>query len=79
MDESTQQHKGMVTVTFHPQAWVNDNAIEADPEGPTQWLVPESRVAGLEPDTYPSDELRYDDEAPQWVKDWSGPFYIDWN
>ena len=37
--------------TFTPQAWVRDNAIEVDPEGPTQWncteellkLKPEAR------------------------------------
>jgi hypothetical protein len=73
---------------FHPQAWVNDYAIDVDPEGPTSWeITPEfleetqnahtypERV--LEASTYESDELRYDPAAPAWVQDWHGPFWIE--
>jgi hypothetical protein len=70
--------------TFHPQAWFNDWAVDADPEGPITWdvtdylmqLSPEKRDAALEPDTYDSDYLRLTPNAPQWVKEWQGPFYV---
>ena len=66
----------MAKVTFHPQAWSNEYAIDVDPEGPTEFEVPDAEVAGLEDDTYESDELRDHDNAPRWMADWSGPFYI---
>lgn len=74
--------------TFHPQAWVNDHAIDVDPEGETSWVVTpefynELRVSLRWPDeidetnTYESDYLRHDPAAPQWVRDWHGPFYVE--
>ena len=30
-------------------------------------------------DDYPSDEFRHSKNAPQWVRDWSGPFYISFD
>jgi hypothetical protein len=65
----------MATATFHPQAWINDYAIDVDAEGETTWMVDDSALA-LTADSYESDELRFADNAPQWVKDWSGPFYV---
>lgn len=67
-----------VTVTFVPQAWVNNYAVEVDPQGPVSWEVPAAKVQGIEPDSYESDALRECDSAPEWVKEWSGPFYITW-
>ena len=37
----------MTKITFHPQAWSNDYAIDVDPEGPTEFMVPDSEVVGL--------------------------------
>jgi hypothetical protein len=68
-----------VTVTFHPQAWQNDYAIPVDPQGPTTWLVPVERLRGIETHSYDADELRFEDTAPAWVREWSGPFEIDWD
>lgn len=75
-----------MTVRFHPQAWQNDYAVPVDPEGPTEWepssiyvrdlLARYGRVA-LEASTYESDELRHDPAAPEWVRNWSGPFYCE--
>lgn len=63
-------------VRFHPQAWFNDWAIEVDPQGETEWE--EGDVADdVQDDTYESDELRLHNNAPQWVRDWAGPFYIE--
>lgn len=63
---------------FHPQAWINDYAIEADPEGETDFIAlwPSDRAIP-EQDTYQSDNLRHDPRAPKWIQDWSGPFYIE--
>lgn len=66
----------MTKVVFHPQAWVNDYAIAVDPEGPTEFEVG-IIFGGIGDDTYESDELRFHENAPQWVKDWAGPFYIE--
>lgn len=68
-----------VTVTFRPQAWQNDYAVPADPEGPTTWEVPVERLLGIEPHTHDADELRHEALAPAWVREWSGPFEIDWD
>lgn len=71
------------TAVFTPQAWVNGWPIEVDPEGPTEWDVTAAiagpKFNGVVPraDDYPSDDLRFEANAPQWVKDWSGPFYIE--
>ncbi len=70
--------------TFHPQVWVNDHAMSADPQGPTQWdatqflkAIPASkRALLLEADTNDSDALREDPAAPKWIREWSGPFYV---
>ena len=73
--------------TFTPQAWVNDYAIEVDPEGETTFDVTLDVIARAladECDTIEeyldgtdNDELRYADEAPEWIYDWSGPFNIE--
>lgn len=75
---------------FHPQAWVNDNAIPVDPEGPTTWDC--TRFIGEIGATHPGwlvrtllngddecgkdydDILRTDPAAPEWVREWRGPF-----
>lgn len=61
---------------FHPQAWINDYAVAVDPEGPTEFFV---EFGGELPDddSYESDEFRELDGAPEWVRNWSGPFYIE--
>lgn len=69
----------LITVRFVPQVWVNDYAYNVDPEGEDTWEVPIQDIVDIEPDDYESDDLRHADNAPQWVKDWSGPFYVTWN
>ncbi len=68
-----------VTLTFVPQAWVNDYAVEVDAQGPLTWQVPFTDLKGIKPDSNPSDELHRDKAAPKWVRDWSGPFYVTWD
>jgi hypothetical protein len=81
----------MPQATFHPQAWVNDYAVEVDPEGETQWEVTEGEIEAvckeydvdrqraMESDQYESDQFRFSQNAPQWVRDWPGPFYISFD
>lgn len=66
---------------FRPQAWVNDYAIDVDPEGQTRWDLSDAEAhqwlaeaQGSCPDL---DALQNHRNAPQWVQDWRGPFYID--
>lgn len=64
---------------FVPQAWINDNAVrvdrmegrqyEWDVEWPADADVPDSG-------SYSSDALREELSAPQWVRDWDGPFDV---
>ncbi len=72
-----------IIAEFVPQVWVNDYAIEADPLGETKFGVTAAilemgkyTAIGLVDDTYKTDELRYSTNAPEWVREWSGPFYI---
>lgn len=69
----------VVKLRFHPQAWVNDYAMEVDPEGETDWEIDIREVCWPIPedDSYESDELRLADAAPEWVRDWSGPFWVE--
>jgi len=69
-------------VTFHPQAWQNDYAVPADPEGETEFIVPLSDATDedgnlLENDTHESDVLKDHGNAPRWIREWNGPFYIE--
>lgn len=73
-----------IIAKFYPQAWQNDYAISVDPEGPTEWdvtyeilLVRKDRALAIQDDRADSDALRFTPNAPQWVKDWSGPFFIE--
>lgn len=75
---------------FYPQAWVRDNAIEVDPEGDTEWDVtiefatlPSDYRAMLLEEIDRHDEaldrddvLKGDPNAPEWVREWQGPFSI---
>lgn len=74
---------------FTAEAWLNDHAISVDPEGDTVW---DATVAVKESSEYfsreaarngdwidvqdNSDVLKDDPNAPEWVREWSGPFTI---
>jgi hypothetical protein len=72
-----------VIARFHPQAWINDVAVPVDPEGPTEFDVTDHiltigrrRALRLVDDAWDTDEMRALPCAPQWIREWSGPFYI---
>ena len=70
--------------TFHPQAWINDYAVLVDAQGPTTWdvttllsaMTSPERDKAMEADSYESDDLRAAENAPEWVREWRGPFYV---
>ena len=69
----------VVAVTFCPQAWQNDYAVNVDPQGPTSWQVPASRQTGIRQHTYASDDLRNYLRRAERCRDWTGPFEIEWD
>jgi hypothetical protein len=76
--------------TFTPQVWLGDQALEVDPHGDTTWdctdefkqlpigyqaqLACEMSDSGVGHDI--DDALKSDPAAPDWVRNWSGPFEI---
>jgi hypothetical protein len=69
---------------FSPEAWIRDQAIPVDPEGPTEWethfdgLTDEAknRILSHEDGLDNDDLLKDDPAAPEWVREWRGPFSI---
>jgi hypothetical protein len=75
---------------FEPQAWQNDDAIPVDPQGPTTWDC--SEYIGQQGDLFLNrlhrhladngvfldrdDVLKGDPVAPEWIREWQGPFTI---
>lgn len=75
---------------FHPQAWINDYAVEIDHAGPNEWdcstafaAMPDAYraelLAEIEKDGEALDDrdwLKDDPDAPEWVREHQGPFDI---
>ena len=68
-----------IQCTFYPQAWQNDYAIPVDPEGPVTWTTnwPDDKPLPPPDDDYESDKLAREPDAPLWIQNWSGPFYVE--
>lgn len=71
-----------VYAVFHPEAWVNDNAIEVDP-GATEIDVTgiilgigSKAALALVDNRDSSDVLRESAGIDEWIRDWSGPFQV---
>ena len=71
-----------VPARFQPQAWVNDYAVDVDPEGETEWDATDA-LRGMALERARSslcggdvDELASHPTAPGWVRAWSGPFLL---
>jgi hypothetical protein len=75
--EQPQSAGPMMKLRFHPQAWQNDYAIDVDAEGLTDWSMPVPPDGAPEDDTYESDEFARAPEAPEWVREWSGPHWVE--
>lgn len=77
-DIDTRAQTSPVRVRFFPEAWQNDYAVPVDPEGETVWFVSErtaDRIRDL-PERGDLDFVQFDAFAPQWVREWAGPFTI---
>lgn len=74
---------------FEPQVWLNDYAMTVDAQGEQTWdctvFIEADAELKAEVDEAIADEghfldrddvLMGDEAAPQWVRDWSGPFTI---
>lgn len=69
-----------VEVTFYPQEWIRDTAAPAEDHEPVSFTIPEEEavVDGVLPadDSAESDILHEHEDAPDWVQEWDGPFYV---
>jgi hypothetical protein len=70
-----------VEVVFSPQEWAAGYAIAAQDRDTVTYEVPREDATDdngdlYEDDTYESDQLSDHENAPEWVQDWSGPFYV---
>lgn len=72
-----------VLATFGPQVWVDDDAHEVDPQGDTEFdvafevlLMGSARARDLRDYRDESDDLRMAAFAPDWIRNWNGPFYV---
>jgi len=81
VDSSVEYAPGteLVEVTFQPQAWSDDYAVNVD--GKTSFVVPLADAIDEGGNLYPdnsgqSDQLRLHPNAPKDVREWSGPFYM---
>lgn len=67
-------------VHFQPEAWINDYAVEVDDEGPDTWKVSTEmaeRILDAINDGSDLDFVRDEDpNAPEWIRQWAGPFTI---
>jgi hypothetical protein len=73
-----------VMADFTPQARVGDQTMVVDPQGDTTWdITPEivgmgrQKALELQDDQHNTDDFRYTANAPKWVQNWEGPFYIE--
>ena len=73
-----------IKAVFVPQAWVDDYAIEVDAEGETVFDVTylvlamgKEKALGIEDGRDSSDALIYAETAPQWIREWGGPFRVE--
>lgn len=66
-------------VTFFPQAWVRDQAIEVDAEGETTFYVANDHLKRHTPDALKYELEPYQDlpNLPEWIREWRGPFWFD--
>lgn len=72
-----------VTLRFVPQKVEHDMCVPADPEGMLTWQVPRVLMRLRFPDRAAwermheaRDAMRHEGNAPQWIRDWDGPFEV---
>jgi hypothetical protein len=82
---------GEVSVTFHPQEWVDSpgeahdwdrrQLVPADDRDPVTFTVPRADATDAAGEvfadkSYEANMLQSHAAAPDWVNDWDGPYYV---
>ena len=65
--------------TFRPQSWGRGNKdalYEVEGNGPLEWTTTVEKLPEVH--SYESDDLIHAESAPQWCRDWPGPFEVDY-
>jgi|GEM_PF-1282647 len=84
-DASPQQPSkdSRIIATFIPQQWINKHAVNVDPLGETHIDITDTILAmdphaalALRDDTNETDVFKDLPNAPSWIANWSGPFYV---
>ncbi|MDF9748285.1 hypothetical protein [Natrinema salsiterrestre] len=85
------QNESEVTVTFHPQEWTDSSGqahdwdrkqlIPAEEREPVTFVVPREDGTDEDGDGYPDEsyeanQLQAHADAPDWVREWDGPYYV---
>lgn len=72
-----------IIAKFQPQVWIDDSVMNVEPQGVDEWDVTDhilslgkQNALSLMGDDYDTDELRDLPNAPEWIQQWSGPFYV---
>lgn len=80
-DGEDESERSTLRARFTPEAWIRDYACEVDAEGDQEWNLAVETVANFTtPESVQShnlDDLRGDPFAPEWIRDWTGPFTIE--
>jgi hypothetical protein len=73
-----------VIAKFHPQAWINNYAVDVDPAGDVEFDVTsdiermgKDDAMQLTDNSDDSDTLAKSSGAPAWIRNWTGPFYVE--
>jgi hypothetical protein len=73
-----------VIARFQPQAWINNYAVDVDPEGNVEFDVTSDiermgrdEAMKLTDNSDASDILRMSSGAPAWIRSWAGTGYME--
>ena len=66
-----------IIATFTPQAWIDDYSVDVDPEGDTEWQITLNDLVHTDLEFF--EILAQHENAPEWVRDWCGPYLISLN
>ncbi len=84
-------HDAGVAVTFHPQTWTDSSGashdwdrkqlIPAEERDPVTYVVPLEDGTDEDDTVYPDEsyeanQLQAHPAAPDWVREWDGPYYV---
>ena len=75
--------KRVIEIKFVPQAWIDDYAVDVDPEGPDTWDVTTYVTAMSQEQAFALRDNQDESEpmlrfnAPEWVINWQGPYRFE--